>query len=143
MNKRLITDLGNLEGKVVLTRVDFNVPVKNGEVQDVNRINAALPTINYLREQGAKVVLFSHLGRVAEEADKADKTLAPVAAKLAEIAGTPVNFVAQTRGAELESAISNMSNGDIVMFENTRHEDVKDGELVKFESKNDAELGKY
>lgn len=139
MNKRTIKDLGSVEGKVVLTRVDFNVPVKNGEVQDVNRINAALPTINYLREQGAKIVLFSHLGRVLSEEDKAKNTLAPVSAKLAEIAGVPVKFIADTRGVELESAIESMNNGEIVMFENTRHEDLNN----KAESKNNAELGKY
>lgn len=143
MNKRLITDLGNLEGKVVLARVDFNVPVKNGVVQDINRINAALPTINYLRKQGSKIVLFSHLGRVASLEDKEKNTLAPVASKLAEIANTNVKFVEQTRGAKLEEAISSMNNGEIVMVENTRHEDFVNGELVKFESKNDSELGKY
>ena len=97
----------NLSGKKVLMRVDFNVPMKNGEITDTNRIVQALPTINYALEQGAKVILFSHLGRVKEEKDLAKNDLAPVAVKLAELLGKPVKFVNATRGAELEEAINN------------------------------------
>ena len=143
MNKRTLKDLGNIEGKTILVRVDFNVPVKNGEVMDVNRINAALPTINYLIDNKAKVVLFSHLGRVESEEDKAKATLKPVAQKLSEIMNKQVKFVPQTRGAELEDAIKAMNISDVLMFENTRFEDVVNGELVNNESKNNAELGKY
>lgn len=137
--KKSIKDLGNLQGKTVLMRVDFNVPLKDGVITNDNRITAALPTINYALEQGAKVVAFTHLGRVKEEADKASKTVKPVAERLAEVLGKEVKFVADTRGAELEEAIKSLDNGQILMFENTRFEDVEG----KKESKNDEELGKY
>ena len=137
--KKSIKDLGNLQGKTVLMRVDFNVPLKDGEITNDNRITAALPTIEYALNQGAKVVAFSHLGRVKEEADKASKSLAPVAVRLSELLGKEVKFVAETRRAELEEAVKGLKDGEILMFENTRFEDV-DG---KKESKNDPELAKY
>ena len=137
--KKSIKDLGNLQGKTVLMRVDFNVPLKDGEITNDNRITAALPTIEYALNQGAKVVAFSHLGRVKEEVDKASKSLAPVAVRLSELLGKEVKFVPETRGAELEAAIKGLKDGEILMFENTRFEDV-DG---KKESKNDPELAKY
>ena len=137
--KKSIKDLGNLQGKTVLMRVDFNVPLKDGEITNDNRITAALPTIEYALNQGAKVVAFSHLGRVKEEADKASKSLAPVAVRLSELLGKEVKFVPETRGAELEAAVKELKDGEILMFENTRFEDV-DG---KKESKNDPELAKY
>ena len=137
--KKSIKDLGNLQGKTVLMRVDFNVPLKDGEITNDNRITAALPTIEYALNQGAKVVAFSHLGRVKEEADKASKSLAPVAVRLSELLGKEVKFVPETRGAELEAAIKGLKDGEILMFENTRFEDV-DG---KKDSKNDPELAKY
>ena len=137
--KKSIKDLGNLQGKTVLMRVDFNVPLKDGKITNDNRITAALPTIEYALNQGAKVVAFSHLGRVKEEVDKASKSLAPVAVRLSELLGKEVKFVPETRGAELEAAIKGLKDGEILMFENTRFEDV-DG---KKESKNDPELAKY
>ena len=137
--KKSIKDLGNLQGKTVLMRVDFNVPLKDGEITNDNRITAALPTIEYALNQGAKVVAFSHLGRVKEEADKASKSLVPVAVRLSELLGKEVKFVPETRGAKLEAAIKGLKDGEILMFENTRFEDV-DG---KKESKNDPELAKY
>ena len=137
--KKSIKDLGNLQGKTVLMRVDFNVPLKDGEITNDNRITAALPTIEYALNQGAKVVAFSHLGRVKEETDKASKSLAPVAVRLSELLGKEVKFVPQTRGTELEAAVKGLNEGEILMFENTRFEDV-DG---KKESKNDPELAKY
>ena len=129
----------NLSGKKVLMRVDFNVPMKNGEITDTNRIVQALPTINYALEQGAKVILFSHLGRVKEEKDLAKNDIAPVAKKLQEMVSAKVTFVNATRGAELENAINEMQCGEIVMFQNTRYEDL----VGKKESKNDPELGAY
>lgn len=138
MEKKTIRDV-ELKNKVVLMRVDFNVPMAGGVITDDNRIVQALPTIKYALEHGAKLVLFSHLGRIKEEADKAKNTLAPVAKRLSELLGKEVKFVPVTRGEVLEKAIKEMAAGDIVMFENTRFEDL-DG---KKESKNDPELGKY
>ena len=138
MEKKTIRDV-ELKNKVVLMRVDFNVPMAGGVITDDNRIVQALPTIKYALEHGAKLVLFSHLGRIKEEADKAKNTLAPVAKRLSELLGKEVKFVPVTRGEALEKAIKEMAAGDIVMFENTRFEDL-DG---KKESKNDPELGKY
>lgn len=138
MAKKTVKDI-DLKDKKVLVRVDFNVPLKDGVITDDTRIKAALPTINYVLEQGGKAILFSHLGRVKAEEDKAGKSLAPVAKRLGELLGKEVTFVPETRGKELEKAISNMKDGEVVVFENTRFEDV-DG---KKESKNDPELGKY
>ena len=138
MNKKTIRDV-DLKGKVVLMRVDFNVPMKDGKITDENRIIQALPTIKYALDQDAKLVLFSHLGRVKIEEDKATNSLAPVAKRLEELLGQPVKFIPETRGAKLEKAVKEMKNKDIVMFENTRFEDI-DG---KKESKNDPELGAY
>lgn len=138
MNKKTIKDI-EVSGKKVLVRVDFNVPIKEGIIKDDNRIKAALPTLKYLLEKGAKVIAFSHLGRVKVEEDKASKTLAPVAKRLEELLGKSVKFIPATRGAELEKAVNELSDGEILMFENTRYEDVEG----KKESKNDPELGKY
>ena len=139
MAKLTVKDV-ELKGKKVLVRVDFNVPVKDGVITNDNRITAALPTIKYILEQGGRAILFSHLGRVKEEADKAGKSLAPVAADLAAKLGQEVTFLpGVTRGAELEAAINALEDGQVLLVENTRFEDV-DG---KKESKNDPELGKY
>ena len=138
MAKKTIKDV-DLKDKKVLVRVDFNVPLKEGVITNDNRIVAALPTINYVIENGGKAILFSHLGRVKTEEDKAGKSLKPVAERLSELLGKPVTFVPETRGAALETAVNNMKDGDVLVFENTRFEDV-DG---KKESGNDAELGKY
>lgn len=138
MAKKTVKDI-DLKDKKVLVRVDFNVPLKDGVITDDTRIKAALPTINYVLEQGGKAILFSHLGRVKTEEDKEGKSLAPVAKSLGELLGKEVTFVPETRGEQLEEAIRNMKDGDVVVFENTRFEDV-DG---KKESKNDTELGKY
>lgn len=138
MAKKTIEDI-QLKDKKVLVRVDFNVPLKDGVIGDDTRIKAALPTIKYVIDNGGKAILFSHLGRVKTQEDKAGKSLAPVAKRLGELLGKEVAFVPETRGKELEDAIANMQDGDVLVFENTRFEDI-DG---KKESGNDAELGKY
>ncbi|UOB21068.1 phosphoglycerate kinase [Macrococcus armenti] len=138
MVKKIVSDL-ELKDKKVLVRADFNVPMKDGNITNDNRIVEALPTIKYIIEQGGKVILFSHLGKVKTEEDKAKLSLQPVAARLSELLKKDVQFVAETRGDKLESAINALQSGDVLLFENTRFEDV-DG---KKESKNDPELGKY
>lgn len=138
MSKKIVTDL-NVSGKKVLMRVDFNVPMKDGKITDDNRIVAALPTIKYVLEKGGKVIAFSHLGKVKEISDLEKRNMEPVAKRLSELLEKPVTFINATRGTELEKAISNLKDGEIMMFQNTRFEDL-DG---KKESKNDPDLGKY
>lgn len=142
MAKLTVSDL-ELSGKKVLMRVDFNVPIKVGVIGNDNRIVAALPTIKYVLENNGRAILFSHLGRIKSEDDKKELSLAPVATRLGELLGKDVKFVPQTRGEELESAINALQDGEVLMVENTRFEDVVDGEVVKNESKNNPELGKY
>jgi phosphoglycerate kinase len=142
MAKKLVTDL-QVAGKKVIVRVDFNVPHKGDVITDDNRIVAALPTIRYLLENNAKVILLSHLGKVdykksEEEIEAAKKKndMVIVAKKLQEyLPDNKVIFVNATRGAELENAVAEMKEGEVVLMQNTRYE--------KGESKNDEELGKY
>lgn len=128
-----------LKGKKVIIRVDFNVPMKDGIILDDNRIIASLETIKYAISKGAKVILMSHLGRVKKEDDKKDKSLSVVSNRLSKLLDKEVIFVNSTRGEQLENAINHLDNGDVLLMENTRFEDV-DG---KKESSNDYELGKY
>ncbi|MGL4382722.1 MAG: phosphoglycerate kinase [Bacilli bacterium] len=132
--KKTLNDL-DFNNKTVLVRCDFNVPIKDGTISDDNRIVQALPTIKYLIEHNAKVVLCSHLGKVKTEEDKAGKSLQPVALRLAKLLGQDVTFINETRGATLEAAISNLKPQEVLMFENTRFE--------PGETKNDKELAKY
>lgn len=136
--KKTIRDY-ELNGKKVIIRVDFNVPIKNGVITDDNRIVSSLPTIKYAIENGAKVILLSHLGRIKEENDKKDKSLKKVSDRLSELLNKNVIFIDETRGEKLENEVNNLKNGDVLLIENTRFEDL-DG---KKESKNDEELGKY
>lgn len=129
----------DLNNKKVIIRVDFNVPIKEGNITDDNRIKESLETINYAISNNAKVILMSHLGRIKTEEDLGNNTLLPVSIRLSELLGKNVTFVSKTRGEELESAINNLSDGDVLLIENTRYEDL-DG---KKESSNDLELGKY
>ena len=138
MSKKTIKDV-DLKNKTVLIRVDFNVPMKDGKIIDDNRIVQALPTIRYVLDQNARIVLFSHLGRIKSEEDKRKNSLRPVAERLSELLERPVAFVDETRGAKLENAIKNMKEKDIIVVENTRFEDLNN----KAESGNDPELGKY
>ena len=142
MAKKLVTDL-DVTGKKVIVRVDFNVPLKSGEITDDNRIVAALPTIKYLVDNKAKVILMSHLGKIdykkTEEeiaAAKKKNNMAPVAVRLQEyLKDTKVVFVDATRGEALEKAVAELKDGEVLLMQNTRYE--------KGESKNDEELGKY
>lgn len=134
MSKVTVKDL-DVKGKRVIVRVDFNVPHKNGVITDDNRVRAALPTINYLTEHGAKVILMSHLGKIKTDEDKAKNDMSIVADCLAKLQNAPVKFVNATRGTELEDAVKNMQDGEIVLMQNTRYE--------KGETKNDPELGEY
>lgn len=136
--KKTIKDY-DLNGKKVIIRVDFNVPIKDGEILDDNRIKQSLETINYAIDNNAKVILLSHLGRIKTSDDKEKNTLEPVALRLSELLDKEIIFVTETRGEILENEINNMKNGDIILVENTRYEDL-DG---KKESSNDEELGKY
>ncbi len=129
----------DLSSKRVLIRVDFNVPIKDGVIKDDNRIKESLKTINYAIDNKAKVILLSHLGRVKEESDLAKNDLLPVSVRLSELLGKEVKFVNKTRGSELEAAVQNMQDKDVLLIQNTRYEDL-DG---KKESSNDPELGKY
>jgi phosphoglycerate kinase len=140
MSKLTLRDL-DVSNKKVIVRVDFNVPIKNGVITDDNRIVQALPTINYLLEKKAKLIIMSHLGKVDHKdpektaSDKAKNNMAPVAARLGELVDAPVTFVSETRGPALEAAVNALVGGDIVVVQNTRYE--------KGESKNDPELAAY
>lgn len=136
--KKTIRDF-DLKDKKVIIRVDFNVPIKDSIIEDDNRIKQSLETINYAIEQGAKVILLSHLGRVKEESDKEKNTLEPVALRLSELLDKEIIFVEETRGELLEEEINNLKSGDVLLVENTRFEDLNG----KLESSNDLELGKY
>lgn len=133
-----IVDL-DISNKKVLIRCDFNVPIKDGKIVDDTRIKESLKTINYCIEKKAKIILFSHLGRIKTEEDLKDKTLLPVSKRLSKLLGKKVIFINETRGKKLEDAINKLTPGDVLLVENTRYEDL-DG---KKESKNDKELGKY
>ena len=136
--KKTICDF-DLTGKRVVIRVDFNVPIKDGMIQDDNRIRESIKTISYAVSRGSKVILLSHLGRIKTEEDLEKNSLKIVATRLGELLGKNVTFVPKTRGLEVEHIVASMNNGDVVLLENTRYEDL-DG---KKESSNDLELGKY
>lgn len=133
-----ITDL-DLKDKKVLLRCDLNVPIENGKIIDDTRIKKSLKTIEYCLNENCKLIIFSHLGRVKEEKDLKEKSLKPVAKRLEELLDKKVIFVNETRGKKLEDKINKLKNGEILLVENTRFEDL-DG---KKESKNNPELGKY
>lgn len=129
----------DLNDKKVLIRCDFNVPMKDGKIVDNTRIVGALPTIQYAIDHNAKVILLSHLGRIKEEADLAKNDLSPVAEELAKLLKKDILFSEKTRGEELEATIDSMEDGDVLLIQNTRYEDLNG----KKESKNDPELGRY
>ena len=131
LNKKSVDDI-NVNGKRVLCRCDFNVPLKDGQITDENRLVAALPTIKKLIADGGKVILCSHLGKVKTEEDKQTKTLAPVAKRLSELLGQEVKFAADPEvvGLNARAAVEAMNNGDVILLENTRFraEETKNGE---------------
>lgn len=136
-----VSDLKDLHGKRVIVRVDFNVPLKNGEIRDDNRIQAALPTIKDLLAKGGRLVLMSHLGKIKHkeapevvEAAKVKNNLAPVATRLQELLGTTVKFSPVTRGEELKAMVDGLKDGEVLLMQNTRYE--------KGEEKNCPELSK-
>ena len=131
LNKKSVDDI-NVKGQRVLVRCDFNVPLKNGVITDENRLVAALPTIKKLVNDGGKIILCSHLGKVKTDEDKLTKTLAPVAVRLSELLGQEVKFVPNPDvvGDNVREAIAEMKDGDIILLENTRFrkEETKNGE---------------
>ena len=131
--KKTVRDI-DVDGKRVLVRVDFNVPIKDGVVGDTTRIKAALPTINYLVEHNARVILMSHLGRPDGTGFQAEFSLEPVAAKLAELSGLDVSFVADTYGEKAAEAVAAVEPGKVLVLENVRFD--------KREKKNDPEIAK-
>ncbi|HBF5797276.1 TPA: phosphoglycerate kinase [Clostridioides difficile] len=134
LNKKTIEDI-DVCGKKVLVRCDFNVPLQDGVITDENRLNGALPTIQYLISKGAKVILCSHLGKPKGEA-KPELSLAPVAKRLSEMLGKEVVFVADDNvvGENAKKATEKMENGDVVLLENTRYR--------KEETKNEENFSK-
>ncbi len=136
--KKTIRDY-DLKGKRVIIRVDFNVPIQDGEITDDNRIKASLETIRYAIRHQAKVILMSHLGRIKTEEDKLTNTLEPVALRLSELLDQEIIFIDETRGKLLEDTISELKEKEVLLIENTRFEDLND----QAESQNNEELGKY
>ncbi|MCI1665118.1 MAG: phosphoglycerate kinase [Atopobiaceae bacterium] len=131
--KKTVRDI-DVDGKRVLVRVDFNVPIADGVVGDTTRISAALPTIKYLVEHNARVILMSHLGRPTGDGPQPELSLAPVAKKLAEMSGLDVQFVDDTYGDKATAAVNALQPGHVLVLENVRFD--------KREKKNDPEIAK-
>ena len=129
----------DLNSKKVIIRVDFNVPIKDGKIADDNRIVMSLDTIKYAMDNNAKVILLSHLGRVKTKEDKVKNNLEIVVPRLSELLKKDVKFCKHTKGEELENLVSQLKNGDVLLIQNTRYEDLNG----KLESGNDKDLGKY
>ncbi len=136
--KKTIKDF-DLKDKTVIIRCDFNVPMKDGEITDDNRIKASLETIEYAIDHGAKLVLMSHLGRIKSEEDKKKNSLEAVALRLSEYLNREVIFCEETHGDLLKDTVKELKAGEVLLMENTRFEDL-DG---KKESGNDSELGVF
>lgn len=128
-----------LTGKKVILRSDFNVSIKDGKIISNERITAELPTINYLIEKGAKVIIMSHLGKIKGEEDKKKNTLYIVYEELLKLINTKIIFSPATQGKILEEKISFLQNGEVLLMENTRYEDLEN----KKESNCDEELSRY
>ena len=131
--KKTVRD-ADVAGKRVLMRVDFNVPLKDGVVTDDTRVRAAIPTIEYLKDKGAKIILMSHLGRPKGDGPEPQFSLKPAADKLAELTGYDVKFVDDTYGEKAKAAVDALQDGEILVLENVRFD--------KREKKNDPEIAK-
>ncbi|MFQ5861238.1 MAG: phosphoglycerate kinase, partial [Dehalococcoidia bacterium] len=118
MNKRTVRDL-DVAGKRVLVRVDFNVPMEQGRITSDSRLRAALPTVQYLRQQRALVILCSHLGRPKGQVME-ELRLAPVAQRLAELLGTPVAYTPECVGPQAQEAVSTLRASEVLLLENLR-----------------------
>lgn len=136
--KKTIKDY-DLNGKRVMIRCDFNVPITNGKIDDDNRIRMSLKTINYAIDNNAKVILLSHLGKIKEESDKEKNSLEIVSVRLSELINRKVIFSHDTKSEELTRLVNNLKEKDVLLIENTRYEDL-DG---KKESSCDMDLAKY
>lgn len=136
--KKTIQDF-DLDGKKVIIRCDFNVPMNNGKIEDDTRIVASLRTIKYALRNNAKVILLSHLGKVKTEEDKISNSLYPVAEKLSSYLDKQVLFSPDTRSSKLTEMVDNLKDGDVLLIENTRFEDVPG----KKETNCDEKLSKY
>jgi phosphoglycerate kinase len=147
-SKKTLSDL-NIENKTVILRADYNVPVKDGKITDDNRINATLPTLNYLIEKGCKIIILSHFSRIKslDDINSGKKTLYPVYESLKAKLSTKTDvFFSKTNyGEDVVHTVSGLKQGQILILENTRYNDVdtNTGELVKLESKNKGDLGKF
>lgn len=129
----------DVTGKRVIVRVDYNVPITDGKIDDDTKILASLKTINYLLDKKAKIILLSHLGRIKSQADKESHSLEIVAKHLSTLVSCGIYFIPFTRGEIVNKTIENMNNGEIVILENTRFEDYP----KSLESSCDEALSKY
>lgn len=136
--KKTIKDF-ELKGKKIIIRCDLNVPMKDNIITDDTRIKSSIRTIKYAISNGAKVILLSHLGKVKTNEDKLANSLFPVSIKLSQYLGTNVLFSNDTRGKELTDMVNNLKEGEVLLIENTRFEDLEE----KKESNCDLELSKY
>ncbi len=136
--KKTIKDY-SYQNKLVIVRCDFNVPIKDNVITDDTRIKESLETIDYLIEHDAKIIIFSHLGKVKSEEDKQQNTLYPVYERLKNYLETPVYFCKETRGQNLEKMVNELKPREVLLVENTRYEDVPN----KLESSCDEDLSKY
>jgi phosphoglycerate kinase len=135
MNKKTLRDV-ELAGKRVLMRVDFNIPVKGGAIQDDTRIRAALPSIQYILEKGGKLILMSHMGRPDEKGITADTTMKIAADRLAELIGKPVAFAADCAAADAEVAA--LKDGEVLVLENTRYHKEEQAKRKQKEGEDEA-----